>query len=1073
MDSSNSLFSKFTKLRKKHQQPLTDLTELYSKIANETIYYKKLENSKNYNEALQGWKALTTDALFRLTTINYTYPNTENYTVDELSILSGIRELYHKAQIHLDDLQKMLKDNPDLSSKTDVKNKHCKTSIPYHSKIYKNSLNRFQTTISAPSSSSSTTSSRGLSMTTLRKNGGGLDRGQHSHSSSDYFNTSWHNHDVKVNFTNSKPLDNHFVHNNSFKSIGNDNQSSISTFSNETNPFKNFEDIGDDDENYDDYETENRCNMSPGLIVIDSDDDSPENSFGNADPPHISVLEEDSNNIPSNQTDINGDETNYNTNSDSEDLDFDVSEYYEDNYEPMENQNEKSLYNQDSGSTSVSSLVDTQDEYLYLDEEDKARLQALEKLNGSSNKPAHLSNDQLTRDLSHFCISPSKLSGNNKDNKETNTELDPFIPPLPEKLPPPLPQLPRVPVIIPARIMPEIKPQRHNLLNKNMVKNVSSPSISTTTSTQQKSSQHINIESSTGKRPTTQLNKSTPVVPITSSSHSSSVTTKKSTTQKSIPKSNKGTPAKLSSSSSKPPIKKKLVSHSKLNVTSDRTKSNVSASQVAKLVYKTSTRSDGSISSKKQNLSTSSNKSVMEDGKKKMILNKKIDTNKKVSTTRKVDPIKHNKVMTSTKKSKLGSSAGSKLHDHSNIKYMVSNSETKNKSSSLTSFKSRTMSPPVTRTAGQSSKSTNSSVGSTRSKEFSKNYDVDDDDERIANDLKLDTSQVDGENKNENEDEYDKILKTIPNIDKLLGKQILQDIVVHGDEVHWDDIAGLNSAKNSLKEAVVYPFLRPDLFMGLRQPVTGMLLFGPPGTGKTMLARAVACESKSTFFSISASSLTSKYLGESEKLVRALFTIARKLSPSIIFVDEIDSILGNRNQDGENESSRRIKNEFLVQWSALSNAAAGKDDKRGSKFIDDKRVLVLAATNLPWSIDEAARRRFVRRQYIPLPEDETRLVQIKKLLAHQNHTLTDEDFNILIELTRGYSGSDITSLAKDAAMGPLRELGDQLLHTERENIRPIELKDFKNSLEYIKPSVSKEGLAKYEEWASQFGSSGT
>lgn len=118
---------------------------------------------------------------------------------------------------------------------------------------------------------------------------------------------------------------------------------------------------------------------------------------------------------------------------------------------------------------------------------------------------------------------------------------------------------------------------------------------------------------------------------------------------------------------------------------------------------------------------------------------------------------------------------------------------------------------------------------------------------------------------------------------------------MHGDEVHWDDIAGLESAKYSLKEAVVYPFLRPDLFRGLREPVRGMLLFGPPGTGKTMLARAVATESHSTFFSISASSLTSKYLGESEKLVRALFAIAKKLSPSIIFVDEIDSIMGSRN----------------------------------------------------------------------------------------------------------------------------------------------------------------------------------
>ncbi|SCU78456.1 LADA_0A05710g1_1 [Lachancea dasiensis] len=321
----------------------------------------------------------------------------------------------------------------------------------------------------------------------------------------------------------------------------------------------------------------------------------------------------------------------------------------------------------------------------------------------------------------------------------------------------------------------------------------------------------------------------------------------------------------------------------------------------------------------------------------------------------------------------------------------------------------------------------------------------------------------------------DEIIEQLRGIDKAAAKQIFSEIVVRGDKVHWDDIAGLEAAKNSLKEAVVYPFLRPDLFRGLREPVRGMLLFGPPGTGKTMLARAVATESNSTFFSISASSLTSKYLGESEKLVRALFAIAKKLSPSIVFVDEIDSIMGSRNNDGENESSRRIKNEFLVQWSSLSSAAAGsKGNAAGAsnEEEEDERVLILGATNLPWSIDEAARRRFVRRQYIPLPEVETRKKQLSKLLMHQTHTLTEDDFTELLELTDGYSGSDITSLAKDAAMGPLRELGDKLLSTRRDQIRAITLQDVKNSLSYIKPSVSKDGLEQYEEWAEKFGSSG-
>ncbi|KAI9823517.1 MAG: hypothetical protein M1826_007729 [Phylliscum demangeonii] len=332
----------------------------------------------------------------------------------------------------------------------------------------------------------------------------------------------------------------------------------------------------------------------------------------------------------------------------------------------------------------------------------------------------------------------------------------------------------------------------------------------------------------------------------------------------------------------------------------------------------------------------------------------------------------------------------------------------------------------------------------------------------------------------------DSVLQHLPaGIDAEAAAQIVHEIVVHGDEVHWDDVAGLDGAKEALKEAVVYPFLRPDLFQGLREPARGMLLFGPPGTGKTMLARTVATESRSTFFSISASSLTSKYLGESEKLVRALFALAKSLAPSIIFVDEIDALLSARASHGEHEASRRIKSEFLIQWSDLARAAAGapapapagtgtgKPPTTTTTTVGDpSRVLVLAATNLPWDIDEAARRRFVRRQYIPLPEGAVRAQQLRSLLGHQKHSLTDANLRHLVELTDGFSGSDITALAKDAAMGPLRSLGEALLQMSTDQIRPMELRDFEASLVTIRPSVGRAGLRHYEEWAAEFGERG-
>ncbi|KAM9053431.1 spastin isoform 3-T3 [Megaptera novaeangliae] len=276
-----------------------------------------------------------------------------------------------------------------------------------------------------------------------------------------------------------------------------------------------------------------------------------------------------------------------------------------------------------------------------------------------------------------------------------------------------------------------------------------------------------------------------------------------------------------------------------------------------------------------------------------------------------------------------------------------------------------------------------------------------------------------------------KDLKNFRNVDSNLANLIMNEIVDNGTAVKFDDIAGQELAKQALQEIVILPSLRPE-------------------------AKAVAAESNATFFNISAASLTSKYVGEGEKLVRALFAVARELQPSIIFIDEVDSLLCER-REGEHDASRRLKTEFLIEFDGVQSAG-------------DDRVLVMGATNRPQELDEAVLRRFTKRVYVSLPNEETRLLLLKNLLCKQGSPLTQKELAQLARMTDGYSGSDLTALAKDAALGPIRELKpEQVKNMSASEMRNIRLSDFTESLKKIKRSVSPQTLEAYIRWNKDFG----
>jgi SpoVK/Ycf46/Vps4 family AAA+-type ATPase len=256
-------------------------------------------------------------------------------------------------------------------------------------------------------------------------------------------------------------------------------------------------------------------------------------------------------------------------------------------------------------------------------------------------------------------------------------------------------------------------------------------------------------------------------------------------------------------------------------------------------------------------------------------------------------------------------------------------------------------------------------------------------------------------------------LKDVPT-DNDFERKLLADVIPATEiGVHFDDIGALEKVKNTLKELVMLPLQRPELFRkgNLTKPCKGILLFGPPGTGKTMLARAVATESGANFLNCSMSSIASKWFGEAEKYARAVFTLASKIAPCVVFIDEVDSILGTREKMGEHEAMRKIKNEFMSMWDGL-------------KTKESERVIVLAATNRPFDLDDAVLRRMPRRLMVDLPDAENRQKIIKVILAKED-LAPGFDFKAVADITEGFSGSDLKNLCIAAAYIPIREILDK------------------------------------------------
>ena len=286
-------------------------------------------------------------------------------------------------------------------------------------------------------------------------------------------------------------------------------------------------------------------------------------------------------------------------------------------------------------------------------------------------------------------------------------------------------------------------------------------------------------------------------------------------------------------------------------------------------------------------------------------------------------------------------------------------------------------------------------------------------------------------------------------------KSVIEETLIEKKlNVKWSDLIGLDDVKQKMMETIILPTLNPSLFTGLRTPARGVLFYGPPGNGKTMIAKAVAseCGKNVAFFNISSSTFTTKTAGrETDKMIKALFALAAERQPSVIFIDEMDSILSKRGAS-DTEEARRLKNEFLIQFEGVSSGASD-------------RIVVIGATNRPFDIDDAILRRFSVRIYLDLPSAEARRHMIQKMMKKVQNKLTNEDYAEIVNKTNNFSFADLSALCREASYEPIREIPPEKVATININdIRAVKFGDFDKAFKRVSKSVAEQTLTDLIKW---------